>query len=152
MTQKRYNYLPHPISEYGIYRAQPWDTTLDTLARKDQAAWNFSYLSCSSLLTKWYSIAAMPNNEDAKSAAALLRMHYHTINVVIDGVSVRHQVLHLPPKEFASWFSSVGGYSMLEGYGQGVPRVSTDTLKVFQHSLLTAAARLQAVELTQRPT
>ncbi len=147
MEQKRYNYLPHPINEYGIYRAQPWDMSLDTLARKDQATWNFSYLSCSSLFIKWRGVSAMPNNEDAKSAAALLRMNYQAINVVIDGVSVRHQVLHLPPEEFASWFSSVGGYSMLEGYGHGVPRVAADTLKVFQDSLLPTALKLRATEL-----
>lgn len=147
MEQKRYNYLPHPINEYGIYRAQPWDTSLDTLARKDQATWNFSYLSCSSLFIKWRGVSAMPNNADAKSAAALLRMNYQVINVMFDGVSVRHQVLHLPPEEFANWFSSVGGYSMLEGYGHGVPRVSADSLKVFQDSLLPTAAELRATEL-----
>lgn len=147
MTQKRYNYLPHPISEYGIYRAQPWDTTLDTLARKDQAAWNFSYISCSSLFTKWHGVSAMPNNADAKSAAALLLMNYQVINVVIDGVSVRHQVLHLPPKVFAKWFSSVGGYNMLEGYGHGFPRVADDSLKVFQDGLLSAGEKLRATEL-----
>ena len=147
MTQKRYNYLPYPINEYGIHRAQPWDTALDTLARKDQAAWNFSYIGCSSLFIKWRGVSAMPNNAEAKSAAALLRMNYQAINVVIDGVSVRHQVLHLPPEEFASWFSSVGGYSMLEGYGHGVPRVAADTLKVFQDSLLPTALKLRATEL-----
>ena len=35
--QRRYNYLPHPISEYGPYRALPTDNVLTLLARKDQA-------------------------------------------------------------------------------------------------------------------
>lgn len=147
MTQKRYNYLPHPISEYGIYRAQPWDTTLDTLARKDQAAWNFSYIGCSNLFTKWHGVSAMPNNADAESAAALLRLNYQAINVVIDGVSVHHQVLHLPPKEFAKWFSSVGGYEMLKGYGHGVPRVAAQHLQTFQEGLVPMTDKLTASEL-----
>jgi len=149
MTQKRYNYLPHPISEYGVYRAQPWDTTLDTLARKDQAAWNFSYIACSSLFRKWHGLAAMPNNEDARSAAALLRMNYQSINVSFDGVTVRHQVLHLPPVEFAKWFTSIGGYEMLEGYGHGYPKLADESLQVFKDSLKSSTDALQASVLPE---
>ena len=90
----------------------------------------------------------MPNNEDAKSAAALLRMNYQAINVVIDGVSVRHQVsCTCLLRNSASWFSSVGGYSMLEGYGHGVYPCRGGYLKVFQDSLLPDRVENWATEL-----
>lgn len=147
MTLKRYNYLPHPINEYGLYRSQPGDTSLDILARKDQATWNFTYLTCGMLLDSWHNVLAMPKNADAHTATSLLYMNYRALNAQLDGVQVRHQVLHLPPNDFARWFAAAGGYEMLEGYGQGFPRISGESLATFDEGLLTSAKKLHATEM-----
>lgn len=147
MTQKRYNYLPHPINEYGIFRAQPDDTPMQMLARKDQATWNFSYLTNPRLLDSWHRLHALPSNEEANTRAVRLLFDYNAINICLDGVSVRHQVLHLPPVEFVKWFESVGGLSMLEGYGQGRPRITDKHVKALQDFLPVTAKRLAVSEI-----
>ncbi|MFO1380817.1 MAG: hypothetical protein U1F63_10760 [Chitinivorax sp.] len=116
MTQKRYNYLPHPISEYGPYRSQPGDSALIQLARKDQACWNLWYLSDGCADT-WHRVLVHPSNakllEDSRTIAGALSMRYRIMETQFDGVTVRHQVLHLPPSEFLMWFEAQGGYSSL---------------------------------------
>ena len=147
MTVKRYNYLPHPISEYGPFRSQPNDTSIDLLARKDQATWNFTYLACGAMLDKWHNLLALPSNAAAGTVASLLYMNYRAINALLDGVQVRHQVLHLPPNDFALWFAATGGYEMLEGYGQGFPRISSESLATFDQSLLSKSKSVHATEI-----
>lgn len=144
MTETRYNYLPHPISEYGVYRTQPEDSVMQILARKDQATWNFSYLTYPKLLDSWHNLHALPSSEEANTRAVRLLFDYNAINASIDGVSVRHQVLHLPPVEFVTWFDAVGGLSMLEGYGQGSPRIADKHVKAIQDFLPVTAKRLVA--------
>lgn len=116
MTQKRYNYLPHPISEYGPYRSQKGDDAITQLARKDQACWNLWYLSDGSADT-WHNILVHPAHaklaEGSKLIATALAMRYRIMENQFDGVTIRHQVLHLPPAEFLGWFEGYGGYSNL---------------------------------------
>ena len=114
--QRRYNYLPHPISEYGPYRALPTDNVLTLLARKDQACWNLWYLSDGSIDT-WHKIVVQPSNETyvegSRQIGSALAMRYRLMETQFDGVTLRHQVLYLPPSEFLAWFESQGGYRSL---------------------------------------
>lgn len=116
MTVKRYNYLPHPIREYGPFRSMPDDSALLTLARKDQACWNLWYLSDGSADT-WHKIIVHPANakmsEGSKQIAAALAMRYRIMEHQFDGVTIRNQVTSLPPDQFLAWFESHGGYGAL---------------------------------------
>lgn len=116
MTVKRYNYLPHPIREYGPFRSMPDDSVLMTLARKDQACWNLCYLSNGSADT-WHKIIVHPAFTDLVESSALiasaLAMRYLIMERQFDGVTIRNQVTSLPPDQFLTWFESHGGYGGL---------------------------------------
>lgn len=116
MTLKRYNYLPHPINEYGPYRSMPGDSILLTLARKDQACWNLWYLSDGSADT-WHKIIVHPASaklaEGSKQIATALAIRYQIMEHQFDGVTIRNQVTSLPPDQFLAWFESYGGYGAL---------------------------------------
>ena len=120
--QRRYNYLPHPISEYGPYRALPTDDVLTLLARKDQACWNLWYLSDGCIDT-WHKIVVHPTNEKytemSRKIGAALTMRYRLMATQFDGVTLRHQLEHLPPEEFLRWFHAIGGYHALPFFGKG---------------------------------
>lgn len=76
MTMKRYNYLPHPISEYGPFRSRPDDDATMLLARKDQAAWNFGYLLYPPRYDIWLKASALLSNQEAIALDACFLMHY----------------------------------------------------------------------------
>jgi hypothetical protein len=120
--QRRYNYLPHPISEYGPYRALPTDNVLTLLARKDQACWNLWYLSDGSIDT-WHKIVVQPSNEKyvegSRQIGSALAMRYRLMETQFDGVTLRHQLEHLPPEDFLRWFYGIGGYDALPFFGTG---------------------------------
>ena len=119
---RRYNYLPHPICEYGPYRALPTDDVLTLLARKDQACWNLWYLSDDCIDT-WHKIVVQPSNakyvEGSRQIGAALTMRYRLMATQFDGVTLRHQLEHLPPEEFLRWFYDIGGYHALLFFGKG---------------------------------
>ena len=144
MAMKRYNYLPHPISEYGPFRSQPDDSAMMLLARKDQATWNFGYLIYPRNYDVWHKVRALPTNQEAASIDAGLCMHYSVINAAFGGVSVRQQILHLPPEEFATWFKSIGGLHVIEGYGQGSPRIEDKHVAALQDYIPYTLKRLAA--------
>lgn len=120
--QRRYNYLPHPISEYGPYRALPTDDVLTLLARKDQACWNLWYLS-DGCIDSWHKIVVHSTNEKytemSRKIGAALTMRYRLMATQFDGVTLRHQLEHLPPEEFLRWFQAIGGYHALPFFGKG---------------------------------
>lgn len=147
MAMKRYNYLPHPISEYGPFRSQPDDSAMMLLARKDQAAWNFGYLIYPPHYDVWHKVRALPTNQKAASIDAGLFMHYNVINAAFDGVTVRHQILHLPPGEFATWFKSIGGLHVIEGYGQGKLRIEDKHVAALQDYIPYRLKTLVATEI-----
>ena len=119
---RRYNYLPHPICEYGPYRALPTDDVLTLLARKDQACWNLWYLSDGCIDT-WHYVVVQPTNEKymemSRKIGAALTMKYRLMATQFDGVTLRHQLEHLPPEEFLRWFYGIGGYHALPFFGKG---------------------------------
>ena len=120
--QRRYNYLPHPISEYGPCRALPTDDVLTLLARKDQACWNLWYLS-DGCIDSWHKIVVHSTNEKytemSRKIGAALTMRYRLMATQFDGVTLRHQLEHLPPEEFLRWFQAIGGYHALPFFGKG---------------------------------
>lgn len=119
---RRYNYLPHSISEYGPYRALPNDDVLMLLARKDQACWNLWYLS-DGCIDGWHQVTVSLANEKyverSRQIGVALAMKYRLMAAQFDGVTLRHQLEHLPPGEFLRWFYSIGGYDALPIFGTG---------------------------------
>ena len=92
------------------------------LARKDQACWNLWYLSDGCIDTQ-HKIVVHPTNEKytemSRKIGAALTMRYRLMATQFDGVTLRHQLEHLPPEEFLRWFHAIGGYHALPFFGKG---------------------------------
>ncbi|MEN9456570.1 MAG: hypothetical protein RL210_2089 [Pseudomonadota bacterium] len=147
MTMKRYNYLPHPISEYGPFRSRPDDDATMLLARKDQAAWNFGYLLYPPRYEAWHKVSALPSNQEAIALDACLLMHHKVIQAAFEGVTVRDQILQLPPDEFVTWFNAIGGLYVIEGYGRGGIRVGDTHVAALQDFIPYTLKKLVATEI-----
>lgn len=55
----------------------------------------------------------------SRKIGAALTMRYRLMATQFDGVTLRHQLEHLPPEEFLRWFHAIGGYHALPFFGKG---------------------------------
>lgn len=138
MAQKRYNYLPYPINEYGLFRSRQDDIAQLRLARKDQATWNFASLIEPGIQC-FHKLFPLVEDKDAQDLSVMLYVSYDHINTIIDGVSIRHQVLHLPPEDFIAWFIACGDLEHLEFYADADIGVTHHREVLKQSTAWTAA-------------
>ena len=109
-----YNYWPQPIGKHPLYTSWFRDDVITRLARKDQATWNILAL-IDSALHKYPIGHGMPNysnwHDIQKVYGAEFKRIYLALDRIFDsGVTLRHQVLNLPPTKFLDWLQSEGGW------------------------------------------